>query len=246
MRSPLLAAAALTIASTGAAQIADNSFLMEEAYNQERGVVQHISALLWDRAGGAWLYTFTQEWPLWGQTHQASYTVPVQRTGGAGSATRFGDVALNYRYQLLSGTKLSVSPRLSLLLPTGDEAAGTGTGEAGVQVNLPASLTLSPRLVTHWNAGVTADAGTVYNLGASAIWLFRPTINLMLETVWSGAPGETGAWLVNPAIRWAHNFKSGLQIVPGVGYAAGVGPSKGDDAFFIYLSFEHPFRHGAH
>jgi len=45
-------------------RIEDNSFLIEEAYNQERGVVQHISA--WERSLGssAWGFAFTQEWPL--------------------------------------------------------------------------------------------------------------------------------------------------------------------------------------
>src|SRR6185436_8207277 len=43
------------------ARIADNSFLIEEAYNQEAGVVQHISALALVE-GGNWAYGFTQEW----------------------------------------------------------------------------------------------------------------------------------------------------------------------------------------
>jgi hypothetical protein len=40
----------------------DNSFLIEEAYNQERGVIQHINsfARLWNSKD--WAYTFTQEW----------------------------------------------------------------------------------------------------------------------------------------------------------------------------------------
>ena len=50
------------------------SFLLEEAYNQEAGVVQHIQALR--REQRSWFYTFTQEWPLGGQDHQFSYTVP--------------------------------------------------------------------------------------------------------------------------------------------------------------------------
>ena len=47
------------------AQIADNSFLVEEAYNQEPGVVQHINTLMRDRhrnlyysLSGATLVTF--------------------------------------------------------------------------------------------------------------------------------------------------------------------------------------------
>jgi len=48
--------------------------------------------------------------------------------------------------------------------------------------------------------------------------------------------------LLSPGIRWAHNFKNGLQIVPGIGVPLGVGPSAGEKAVFLYLSFEHPFR----
>src|SRR2546425_11985121 len=79
--------------------ISDNSFLIEEAYNQEPGVVQHISAWQRNLRSAAWSFTFTQEWPLCGQTHQLSYTLPVQRTTSP-SATGFSDAALNYRYQL--------------------------------------------------------------------------------------------------------------------------------------------------
>ena len=44
--------------------IQDNSFLVEEAYNQEFGVVQHISSFtrFWDSKD--WNYSFTQEWPV--------------------------------------------------------------------------------------------------------------------------------------------------------------------------------------
>ena len=34
--------------------IADNSFLVEEAYNQEAGVVQHVSTFSRPEGGGAW------------------------------------------------------------------------------------------------------------------------------------------------------------------------------------------------
>ena len=57
-----------------AAAIQDNSFLIEEAYNQEAGVVQHIQTLR--RIRRDWFYTFTQEWPLGSQAHRFSYTVP--------------------------------------------------------------------------------------------------------------------------------------------------------------------------
>jgi hypothetical protein len=45
---------------------------------------------------------------------------------------------------------------------------------------------------------------------------------------------------VSPGIRWAWNFPTGLQVVPGIAVPIGVGPSRGDRALFLYLSFEHP------
>ena len=58
-----------------AAAVQDNSFLIEEAYNQEAGVIQHINN--WRRLDKNWFYTFTQEWPIITQTHQFSYTEPA-------------------------------------------------------------------------------------------------------------------------------------------------------------------------
>ena len=46
-----------------------------------------------------------------------------------------------------------------------------------------------------------------------------------------------------PAIRWAHNFESGLQIVPGYRLSDRPRAEPGRaTAVFLYLSFEHPFR----
>jgi hypothetical protein len=200
--------------------IQDNSFLIEEAYNQEPGVVQHISTLL--RARATWSYSFTQEWPFVGQRHQLSFTIPVERG--------VGDVAINYRHQL-AGLKggPAFAPRLSLLLPTAD-AAG-----AAVQLNLPLSTFVARGVVTHWNAGATLARRdeTVYNAGASVIWLFRPSLNFMLELGWAGVAGE-GDVIVSPGLRWAHNLGA-LQVVPGIAFPDG-------RDVFLYLSFEHPFK----
>ena len=242
--------------------IQDNSFLIEEAYNQEEGVVQHISTFtrLWPSK--VWAYTFTQEWPVNPQPrHQLSYTIPVVSPGDP-SGAGIGDVALNYRYQLVGNgsAKVAFSPRLSVLLPTGDYRLGRGAGGTGVQVNLPLSVVVNQKLVTHWNAGTTlvpsarnpvGDRAATYgyNLGQSFIWQVHPRFNAMLETAWTGsdlvvAPGRTKrqhSLLINPGIRWAFNFSSGLQIVPGIAVPIGVGPSRGEKGIFLYLSFEHPF-----
>ena len=240
--------------------IADNSFLMEEAYNQEYGVVQHISAF--QRAkDGSWLYAFTQEWPLPSQMHQFSYTVAVLRPD-ATAGTGLGDLALNYRFQALGkdDEPLWIAPRLSVLLPTGDVKKGRGAGGPGVELFLPVSYALTEQLVTHWNVGgnvirgenATGIKGTMRNVrgGVSAIWLVSPVLNFMLETV--GGRSETldavgrrqaeNYMLVSPGVRAAINFSSGLQIVPGMAIPLGVGPSSRERDLFLYLSFEHPFR----
>jgi Putative MetA-pathway of phenol degradation len=238
-------------------RIQDNSFLLEEAYNQEPGVIQHISTFTRSRTGD-WTYTFTQEWPVPGQTHQLSYTIPVQRVDpNAG----LGDVALNYRYQLIGSgeTTLAMAPRLSVLLPTGNEKRGLGAGGTGIQVNIPVSLVLSDQFVTHSNAGAThvpsarnADGDrastTAVNLGQSIIWQPTERFNVLLEALYVNAEVVTGdrrtrredTFFVNPGIRWAHDFENGLQIVPGIAFPVGLGPSHGEWALFLYLSFEHP------
>jgi Putative MetA-pathway of phenol degradation len=241
--------------------IADNSFLIEEAYNQEAGVVQHISTFARPSGGGAWGYTFTQEWPLRGMTRQLSYTIPVLQENGTG--TGLGDVALNFRYQLAGsgGDELHVAPRASLLLPTGNERRGRGAGGVGLQANLPLSLRPVPALALHANAGLTytprsknllGERATTFdaNLGGSAVWLLRPSFNALLEVVWlsteevvgPGRRARTSELLLNPGVRWAIDFASGLQIVPGLAYTLEL--TDGDsDGLFLYLSFEHPFEH---
>ena len=57
-----------------AAALQDNSFLIEEPYNQEPGMLQHTGVLRWQ--GHDWTLNFSQEWPVGSQTHQFSYAVP--------------------------------------------------------------------------------------------------------------------------------------------------------------------------
>lgn len=255
----LLAAATTASAQTAAppAPIQDNSFLVEEAYNQERGVVQHVNTF--SRAeGGGWEYGFTQEWPFRSQRHQLSYTVPLS---GAGDDVGLGDVALNYRYQTGPlDASTAFAPRLTLVLPTGSSREGRGTGGVGLQVNLPFSAELPASLVAHSNAGATYtprahdEAGNHavaldYTLAQSIIWLARPKLNFMLEASWTRArevvgPGDTRGtteFLLSPGVRGAIDLPSGLQIVPGLAFPIGIGPSRGEQSVFLYLSFEHAF-----
>ena len=115
-------------------RIEDNSFLIEEGYNQEPGVIQHISTFQFTN-DNKWLYTYTLELPLRTQKSQLSATIPYLDNGEAG----LGDIALNYRYQAILGSRFAFSPRISLLFPTGNYKKGSGTDVMGYQLNLPFS-----------------------------------------------------------------------------------------------------------
>lgn len=260
-RAPALALATLLggVAVAADGPIEDNSFLIEEAYNQEPGVVQHISTLNWNEESASWQASFTQEWPVTSQRHQLSYTLLYLDASGSRG---WGDAAVNYRFQVrgIEGGPVAIAPRLTLLLPTGDAREGLGAGAPGLQVNLPVSARLAERWVGHWNAGTSfvrdaegrggAEADlTAVNLGQSLIWLARPRLNILLEASWTSAEAVVAdggtererAFFVSPGLRFAIDRASGLQIVPGLALPVGVGPSAGEWSIFFYLSLEHPF-----
>lgn len=194
--------------------IRDNSFLIEEAYNQEAGVVQHIFT---GRFGiddhdvphtRTWDLSFTQEWPVFSQAHQLSYTVPYSFIDPDGeNESGLGDMLLNYRYQLSmdEGRSPAISPRVSLIFPSGDDERGFGTGTLGYQFNLPISKTLSDRTYININAGVSyfPDADIEfsngrrstgldlfsYSLGASVIHAVTEDVHLLLEVLWNSDEG---------------------------------------------------------
>lgn len=205
--------------------IQDNSFLVEEAYNQEPGVLQYI--FTFTRDGDEAVGTFTNEIPVTGQRHQLSYTIPAQRLDGESS---LGDMMINYRYQLVGdgAARLAVSPRVSLVAPTGDADAW------GYELNLPASVAHSDRLVTHWNAGLADNSqkDAAYFAGASVIAAVREKFHLMLETRWTH--DVESEFVVSPGVRWAWDLKNGFQIVPGIAVPIG----NDTRAVFLYLSFE--------
>lgn len=249
--------------SAKAPAIQDNSFLVEEAYNQDAGVVQHITNFAMDRATRAYELGFTQEWPVGSIKHQLSYMIPLANSGRPERTSGVGDINLNYRYQLVGDADavVALSPRFTVSLPTGNWKTGAGRGAAGYEAFLPASIVLSDAFVTHLNAGIQYTpsarnqsgqrAGTTrYTVGGSGIVLMTPRLNLMLETIWrredevisEGKVKAGDSWTVLPGVRGALNYKSGLQIVPGIGFPFGIGPSRGERGVYLYLSFEHPFN----
>jgi hypothetical protein len=257
--------------------IADNSFLIEEAYNQEPGWVQHIFNWYpnWDHADGdlqEFTFQYVIELPMGSVRHQFSFTPMVfehfidRPDGGPGEEEGgWGDTFLNYRYQLTMDDECSampaISPRFSLILPTGDEDRGLGTGEVGYQFNLPISKELD-HFAFHFNAGTTyspdalAGPGVLepdqngYNLGASAIWLTTYDFNVMLEflTLWDeelddpGVVDNTTSVILNPGVRGALFTGDEVQWVVGASIPVGLTDDAPDYGVFVYMSIEHMFR----
>ncbi|MEO7990660.1 MAG: transporter [Chryseolinea sp.] len=193
----------------GQPSIEDNSMLIEEAFNQEAGVIQHISNFIYN--GGDFTFGYTQEIPLADVKHQfsfgftyASFKKPSDIINSNYVTKGLGDVLLNYRPLLWGKNDWAlVIPRFTIIVPTGNARYGFGQGGWGGQFNLAVTKRLNSKITTNYNAGYTvitkadhytyAQDGTpelayeknigVSNLGGSAIWLVRPKFNLMVEYV---------------------------------------------------------------
>ena len=248
--------------------IEDNSFLIEEAYNQEPGVVQHIFQAVYsnDPRQRGWAFAFTQEWPIYGQDHQFSYTVLGYHLINEGERQYgVGDTLLNYRYQALEEGpgKPAFAPRFSLIIPTGNRDKGTGNGVVGYQWSLPFSKKVASRVALHANFGVTylphvrspMNNGQLSPkrslvsswVGGSAIYALLPRLHLMLEWLGyiqdningSGRAVRTFNPLLSPGFRTAVVNEEDLQIVVGAGIPIGLNRQVNNLSGFFYFSVEH-------
>jgi DtxR family transcriptional regulator, Mn-dependent transcriptional regulator len=235
-------------------KILDNSFLVEEAFNQEDKTMQNILVFQRDDPG-QWTLGVTQEWPLTGHRHQLSYTIPL---GAAIGSQGLGDIAVHYRLQVSdeTGSRPAISPRVSLILPTGSVEKGLGAGNPGWQVNLPVSKQFGD-VYLHGNAGFThfpgakGDSGT-YNLfspavAGSAIWRRRDMLNLMFEAVverQQGVDGDTVRSSVVttllPGVRGGWD-RDDSQIVVGVAAPVTISGGRRSVGALGYFSYELPF-----
>jgi DtxR family Mn-dependent transcriptional regulator len=251
----VLALAGSAVAQTAPFEILDNSFLVEEAFNQEGGVFQNIFGIRRDE-GGEWEAAFTQEWPLVTQRHQISYTIPAV---GAHGQSGIGDVMIHYRWQgLTEGARVpAFSPRVSLILATGDSSNGLGTGGAGWQINLPFSRQFGDAYL-HWNAGFTHVPGAAGHtkdhtlvtphVALSGIWRVRPMFNLMLESVieWDqfvegDATQRETVMTFAPGVRTGWNAGD-RQVIIGVAVPVTLSGGDSNAGVLGYLSYELPFR----
>ncbi len=249
--------------------IEDNSFLIEEAYNQEPGVVQHIFSARYinDSRRRGWEFNLAQEWPVFSQNHQFSYTIPSYHLVENGDRQNgLGDVLLSYRYQLLEEdeTKPAFAPRFSLILPSGSRKRGTGHGVVGYEWGLPFSKKVNGQFALHANFGLTylpnarAPLGSSgglsskhslvsYNLAASAIYAVLPRLHLMLEWLGdfeesiddNGRPERSFKPVLSPGLRAAMVDRPMLQVIAGAAAPIGLKRKADNYGVLLYLSIEH-------
>lgn len=228
----------------GQPYLEDNSMLIDEAFNQEAGIIQHISNMV---ASDKMLnYSYTQEIPLVSHKHQLSFTFsyawlkkPVQAIRSAGipvSTSGFGDILLSY-HPLIAGKHswALVVPRITIIFPTGNVPSGFGNGGWGSQVNVAVTKRLSKKITAHTNTGYTyiihADhysyegngtpAGryekniSSVNLGASLVWLAHKKMHLLTEYIFSCEKRiGDNGQLINGRL---------MTVNPGIRYAFDVG-----------------------
>jgi hypothetical protein len=232
--------------------ITDNSFLVEEAFNQEPGIFQNIFTSVHDT--DQWAFGFTQEWPLASQTHQLSYTLAWAHTP---DDNEFGVTFINYRWQaMMEGPgRPAFSPRLSVILPTA--SIESADHSSGLQINLPFSKQTGD-VYWHWNAGLTwqpsagdgEDARSLESpfFAGSAIVRLMPMLNVMLESVvllqeepLAAATTRDKSFTLSPGLRGGWNIGDSQLIL---GFAVPVTWDGGDrnTAAFFYASYELPFK----
>ena len=239
-------------------EIIDNSFLVEEAFNQGPGTFQNIVS--YQRGDRSWDLSFTQEWPLGSEKHQLSYTLSFAAVDGING---FGDAAIHYRYQVLVEDPgyPAIAPRLSVIVPTGRRDL---SNSVGLQFNLPVSKQRGD-VYWHANAGVTwsprADPRPdiegnervsllTPRLGGSAILRVRPMFNVMLEGLLAfaefarpdGGTGREAAFTLSPGARGGWNFGS-HQLIVGAAIPVTWVESTSSASLLLYFSYELPFHH---
>jgi DtxR family Mn-dependent transcriptional regulator len=240
--------------------ILDNSFLVEEAFNQEPRIFQNIFG--YQRDGSEWAFAFTQEWPIRSQKHQLSYTLPVEQGPGHDG---FGDLMINYRYQALDEDPglPAFSPRLSLIFPSG--SSHSSPHSAGIQLNLPlskqqgdvyfhgnAGFTWYPRArLSAGNLTVVPESASLFtpHMSASGIYRVRDMLNVMLEGVIEfdesvidigGRTARKTVFTLSPGVRGGWNLRE-QQVVVGAAIPITWTDEESGAGVLLYFSYELPF-----
>ncbi len=244
--------------------LSGNSFYIIEAYNQERGFVQHTFNTVWYPTKPKDLFlSYSEAWPVPDERNQVgftfTYTLPDSNASG------IDDLYLNYSRQVLFEGKHGVAfaPAISLILPTGSVKKGLGFGTVGLQPLLPVSKRWNEYFVTHFNAGLTflpkAEVAlpdgslvrhnlTMVNFGGSIVWLIHRRFNFLTEFVGSLGSDISDSrhsnrysqYILNPGVRFSIPVGRS-EIVPAFSLPLSWMKNRYQTGLFFYLSINHPF-----
>lgn len=253
---------ALCFLSTAAfAKIEDNSFLLEEAFNQEWGVYQFIQKYQTAQVAKGYEYSFENEIPITDKVHQFSYGFSHGRPDENGHGA-ISDTTLNYRWQPLNKDGMLISERFGLIVPTGRVNKGAGNGVYGFEFMQAATLTINDRFINHWNMGfsVLPNAKTqdidkrrtisTFSAGSSLIYLWSDNFNILLEGLLEsgqsmnpdGSKSAETSFTINPGARFAMDFEwKDTQIVPGISFPTDLINGPTEHGVLVYLSIEPKF-----
>ncbi|MEI9920852.1 MAG: hypothetical protein WDO14_18970 [Bacteroidota bacterium] len=236
----------------------DNSFLLDEAFTQPKGVLQNIMTVYARKNDFA--LSFTQQIPV-SDRHQLAYTFNYSAVGSGGDSG-FGDLYLHYAYAWKGKQdKILLMPEFTLIVPTGKNR---GYGGWGGQFTLAATKRISQKVMTHYNIGYSyvaqADfitSGTradrtffeqdlhLQNAGASVVWYVTRRFNLMFESTAGGSKKLVDTHTervfnltLNPGFRVLFENEM-AQFVPGFSVPLNFENSNFAGAgVFIYFSYE--------
>lgn len=240
------------------AAIEDNSFLLEEAFNQEWGVYQFIQKYQTSERAGGYEYSFENEIPITDKTHQFSYELSFGRPENIGHGA-VSDVTLNYRYQPFNKDGVLLSERFGLILPTGKVEKDAGNGVYGFEFMQAASIFINDQFITHFNFGfdVLPNAKTKdidkrntlagFTGGSSIIYMHNDWVNFMFEallqsgqtTELDGSVSNETSMTLNPGVRFAIDLDwKETQIVPGIAFPTEILNRPQEHGVLFYLSIE--------
>lgn len=243
--------------------ITGNTFLIEDAYNQDARVVQHILKFSFTKPSDENLIFFAQEWPLFSHAHQIGFSFYYAwLLRGEDVVVPIRPLSVNYRYQLVDEDQwAAMAPRISIVLPLKKDYP---YGNIGYQFNVPVSKRVHEKWIAHVNAGVMLQPKVDVNLpekkniysyhaGAGLYWLLHPKFNITLEWLsefrddyvwdddWGGEIKKNYSihW-INPGVRFA--FHAGpVEFVPGFCVPLQVHGKKKPKTAYLSVSMEHPF-----
>ena len=202
--------------------LVDNSFFLEEAFNQPIGVVQFVQ----DYNTLTNEFTHTGELPLGQKDHQFSYLVGQDQNI---------DPVLSYRFQSISEPSVYLAHRFGVIVPLENERYGFEFKQAFTYV-------LNDRWMAHWNFGYHRVFFNSYNAGSSLVYYAQDKLNFLVEGyVETNDKYETN-YIINPGLRYALNLEwQETQIVPGMSFPISFNKDQVEMGVLFYLSIEPKF-----